>query len=346
MLIGFGLIVLDNYHDPSHDRHDLFPADQGFVEVIAEQVIDWSQDLYRTTEIEFDRAFAQSRAILDSGADTAEFALDNDPDDAEDAASRLRASVAEFDRQGAGEDGYGSFSEFVLSVIVSTMHRVIGLVLWVIRWVLVGQYMWGWFMLSLLSLVGPLFVPAIVISQVDWLFWNWLRGLFAACIYMLSAATPYAVSMILLLTPLTRINNAFSSLDDPSGGFGSAMLWLGVGFLEYIPIFFLVSYMSLQAGTISSGPDVRDWSLEPLDGRAPSSAASATRPARRPSLLPALPSAARRQVSPAWGPIGGFAASAQVLTDLVIRKRATGRGGAGAVSSPWRSLSSAGVSMR
>ena len=102
------------------------------------------------------------------------------PDVADDVAARpFNADLVDrinagFDDPVTGSDGpFQSLSKFIVSVIIVVMQRFIGLVLWVIRWILVGQYMWGWFMLSLLSLVGPLFVPAIVISQVDWLFWNW-----------------------------------------------------------------------------------------------------------------------------------------------------------------------------
>ena len=212
MLIGFALIILDNYYRPTHN---FFPPEYGFVQVVARQVTTWSQEIYRTTEVEFDAAFATSRRILDTGADNAQFLADNDPDVAEDVAARpsnadlIDQINAGFDDPATGSDGpFQSLSKFIVSVIIVVMQRFIGLVLWVIRWILVGQYMWGWFMLSLLSLVGPLFVPAIVISQVDWLFWNWFRGLLSACVYMLSAAALYAVSMILLLTPLRFINNA------------------------------------------------------------------------------------------------------------------------------------------
>ena len=264
MLIGFALIILDNYHTPTHN---FFPPNSGFVQVIARQVVGWSQDIYQATERDFDAAFARTRRILDEGAAGARFQAENSPDAAEDAASRgSPVSLADrfntpldeppafglaifFDLDGMRE----KLSAFLVTALAVTMQRVVGFVLWIIRWILVAQYMWGFFMLSLLSLIGPLFVPTIVISQIDWLFWNWLRGLFAACIYMLSSAALYAVSMILLITPLARINNVAHTFEDPEAGIGAALIWLVIGFLEYIPIFFLVAYMSLQAGTVASG---------------------------------------------------------------------------------------------
>ena len=254
MLIGFAFIVLDNYYRPTHN---LFPPQYGFVQVIAQQVLTWSQDIYRTTEVEFDRAIASTRRILDDGAAGSQFQQENDPDEADDVSlsDRFQASIDRVDRdaeRGVFDRIFNRLGEFFVSVMVGFMQRFIGLVLWIIRWILVGQYMWGLFMLSLLSLVGPLFVPAILIPQVDWLFWNWLRGLFSACVYMLTSAALYSVSMILLLTPLSRINATAYAFKDPEAGLGAALIWLGVGFLEYIPIFFLVAYMSLQAGNLSS----------------------------------------------------------------------------------------------
>ena len=76
MLIGFALIILDNYYRPTHN---FFPPEYGFVQVVARQVTTWSQEIYRTTEVEFDAAFATSRRILDTGADNAQFLADNDP---------------------------------------------------------------------------------------------------------------------------------------------------------------------------------------------------------------------------------------------------------------------------
>ena len=279
MLIGFALIILDNYHTPTHN---FFPPNSGFVQVIARQVVGWSQDIYQATERDFDAAFAQTRRVLDEGAAGAKFQAENNPDDAEDAASRAppgslvdRINSPFGDAPSIGVSSLFDFdglkdrlSSFLVSALAVTMQRVVGLVLWIIRWMLVAQYMWGFFMLSLLSLLGPLFVPAIVISQIDWLFWNWLRGLLSACVYMLSSAALYSVSMILLLTPLARINSASYTFEDPDAGVGAALIWLAVGFLEYIPIFFLVGYMSLQAGTVASGL---------MSGSGPSSLTMATR---------------------------------------------------------------------
>ena len=281
MLIGFALIILDNYYRPTHN---FFPANTGFVQVIAQQVIGWAQDIYRRTELDFDAAFATTRRVLEEGAVASQFQQDNDPD-ASDAVVTGPSGL--IDMLGSGYGGqspetgildsildkvFSGLGDFIVSVIVAVMQRGIGLVLWIIRWMLIGQYMWGFFMLSLLSLIGPLFVPAIVISQVDWLFWNWLRGLLSACIYMLSSAALYSVSMILLLTPLSRITTSADSFRDPESGFGAALLWLGVTFLEYIPIFFLVAYMSLQAGTVASGL---------MSGSGPSSLSMATRALKR-----------------------------------------------------------------
>ena len=130
---------------------------------------------------------------------------------------------------------------------------------------------------------------------------------------MLSAAALYAVSMILLLTPLRFINNATYAINDPEAGFGAALSWLGVGFLQFVPIFFLVAYMSLQAGTVASGL---------MSGSGPSSLSMAARVLKRGlsysagvalSLPREPPSVAREPVWPVSEPIAGFAVSGRVL---------------------------------
>ena len=68
-----------------------------------------------------------------------------------------------------------------------------------------AQYVWGFFTLTVLTVLGPLFVPFMMIPQLDFLFWGWFKGLINGVVYMLTSAAMYAVATMVLIAPLQRL---------------------------------------------------------------------------------------------------------------------------------------------
>lgn len=262
LLLGFAVMVLQNYSTP---QIALFPTDTGFVRVIGSQAISWSQDIHADVEEAFERTYAEAKAALDATARQVELQSAEDAADPESSPEEPPVGAGWFS---GWFDGWfkGAFSSWfdgiinwvraqVLKGFVGTIFVIVSVFLWLLRWYLEAQYMWGYFILMALSVVGPVLVPALLIPQIDWLFWNWVRGLFTACLYILTASAIYAISMVLLTSPLMHVVHLASEqalIGDALVGLGVTLVSLLTLFFMYLPILLLVIIMSTQAGALSA----------------------------------------------------------------------------------------------
>ena len=60
-------------------------------------------------------------------------------------------------------------------------------------WICQAQYLWGYVGLSVLALLGPVFIPFILFPQTDWLFWGWVKGLAQCAVHMIVSAADFHV---------------------------------------------------------------------------------------------------------------------------------------------------------
>ena len=246
-LAGLGFMALDNYFFASPAAVPWLPAGQtthGFVALFADQAVTWGDLIIGDADEDFQRAFVQAR---DSGY---ELRLSNARAvlaDAENVYSEAEGSDQ------AAEAGLGLMARLEFEVrmaVVQVFHWAIGFLLWLIGWMLYAQYVWGFFTLAVLTVLGPLFIPFMMINQLDFLFWGWVKGMINGVIYMLTASALYAGTAMLLVAPLQRI--AQVPLPSDPGGFIPALVVMAQLLLEYLPLVVMSLFAALKVNALSS----------------------------------------------------------------------------------------------
>ena len=245
-LAGFGFIVLDNYF---YANPAVVPwssgTSNGFVALIANQSVVWGDLILGDAEEQFNRAFVEARVsaednIMGGAARTAA-----DPD---------RIYTEALSNPDAGGDeavgGFFRWLNFQARVMaMGVMKFILSILLWLIGWMIYAQYVWGFFTLTVLTVVGPLFVPFMMITQLDFLFWGWFKGLINGVIYMLTASAMYAVAAMVLIVPLQR----FALLPipgDPGSFLGLLELQVRM-FAEYLPLVVMSLFAALKVNAVS-----------------------------------------------------------------------------------------------
>ena len=134
--------------------------------------------------------------------------------------------------------------------LMGTFHWLISVILWLVGWMIYAQYIWGFFTLTVLTVVGPLFVPFMMISQLDFLFWGWMKALLNCVIYMLTASALYAATAMLLIAPLQRMAQA-PLPGDPGLMVGTVELLARLAF-EYVPLVIMALFAALKVNALSA----------------------------------------------------------------------------------------------
>ena len=124
-------------------------------------------------------------------------------------------------------------------------------ILWIIGWIIYAQYLWGFFALSLLTLVGPLFVPFIVLSHFDFLFWGWFKAMLTAVVYMITAGVLYVVSAAILMAPIQRLTSM--PFPTESGGVVAVLGFAFRTYFEFLPLVFMAIMAAFKVGALSGG---------------------------------------------------------------------------------------------
>ena len=139
---------------------------------------------------------------------------------------------------------------YQMRIFMVTAMKWTGLLaMWLIYWMIMAQYLWGMASLSLLSLIGPIFIPFILLPQSDWLFWGWLKALIQATFHMITSAALYAVVAVVLVTPLERLRH-LPLPADPGGAAGVAEFSLSL-LLGGFPTLVMSFLAALQVGSLS-----------------------------------------------------------------------------------------------
>ena len=172
LLIGFAYAVLDNYYS-ANARAMPWGNSRGFVFMVADQAITLGDDLIGTADEEFVRRFAVADAAVRARQARAEAAMTTDPDDEYRSASN-DPNASESDSAGALANYFEALARRLYLTVLDWFTTV---VLWIIGWFIYAQYLWGFFALAVCALLGPLFIPFMLFSQFDWLFWGWFKAL-------------------------------------------------------------------------------------------------------------------------------------------------------------------------
>ena len=249
-LAGLGFMAIDNYFFVNPAVVPWLPAGErshGFVALFADQAVVWGDLIIGSADEDFQTAFAEARTRgRELVAETNRIVLA----DADGEYSALQGSI----NPAARARGWLMRVQFeARMLLIQVFHWLMGVILWVIGWMIYVQYVWGFFTLAVLTVLGPLFIPFMMISQLDFLFMGWVKAMINGVIYMLTGAALYAVTAMLLVAPLQRMAEAavFASPTDP-GGFLDALVLMVQLFAEYIPLVIMSLFAALKVNALSS----------------------------------------------------------------------------------------------
>ena len=128
--------------------------------------------------------------------------------------------------------------------------------------ILYCQYLWGLVTMLVAILLGPIFVPFLLIPQLSFLFWGWIKSLFGGMIHSIVAAGLFVIVGNLMLLPIQSFVSYLTSqplplnlFRDIAAGFGSLFLYVPIVILAYLVSFRVseVTGMVLGGGVPSAG---------------------------------------------------------------------------------------------
>ena len=133
---------------------------------------------------------------------------------------------------------------FINTVIFEVFLCLIALMLIVIYAVTMAQVIWAQLALGILLILGPIFIPFLMIEPMAFLFWGWFKGLW---VYSLYAAIAAALMRVFLAASLGYITAIMS----PPAGTND--LWHAVAWtISLVPLMVAGLLSSLMVGTLAS----------------------------------------------------------------------------------------------
>ena len=243
-LAGFGFILLDNYFFAS--EVSWLPGGspgRGIVGLFAEEAVELSSVIIGGADTDVARAFVSASRSAAETEGVVNLRIAGDPD----------RNYAEEIHNPWPDESIGAWvrrlrlqMRMVPIVLIKWLATI---VLSLVGWMIYAQYVWGFFCLAVLTMLGPLFIPWMMIPQLDFLFWGWFKAMINGVIYMLTASALYAATAMLLVAPLERIAQA-PVPDDPGSMAGVAELAWNLG-VEYVPLVVMALFAALKVGAIS-----------------------------------------------------------------------------------------------
>ncbi len=133
---------------------------------------------------------------------------------------------------------------FVLAVVLGAIPLLVAFF----------SYLWGYFSLVVITLMGPLLIPFGLLPQTSFLMWGWIRSIVAATVQMMIGGAVFLITATLLLTPLRRYTMALRDILGDSGalsageafGRGAAMA------LEFLPIAVIAMLGAFKASELTA----------------------------------------------------------------------------------------------
>ena len=142
--------------------------------------------------------------------------------------TRLADVVVTGTRQGDFDDVPSEDSIAMFQAIAHTFNTVL-VVIFVVLTAVLGaipllvayfSYLWAFFSLAIITLMGPLLIPFGLIPQTNFIFWGWLRAIASATVQMLVGGVVFLICGMLVISPLTRyaasVSVLISGSDEPS----------------------------------------------------------------------------------------------------------------------------------
>ena len=122
--------------------------------------------------------------------------------------------------------------------------------LWLVGWIVYAQFLWGFIGLGVVGIVGPLLIPFLIVPQLDWLFWSWLRACFQITIYMMTAGVIYVVVAMIMIVPLSALGAERVLVEERT--LGDFFLFLFGSTIPYLPFVVISLAGAAKVGAIST----------------------------------------------------------------------------------------------
>ena len=126
-----------------------------------------------------------------------------------------------------------------------------------------AQVIWGYFGLALGLLLGPIFIPWLMVPQLSWLFWGWLKTVVMYSFYAAVAAAIWRVIAEVGVAMLPQVGQGVQGLLSPAGGAlviqrGLMVTGFGVAaILASLKVGEFVQVLMSGAGSLGSGMGTR-----------------------------------------------------------------------------------------
>ena len=156
---------------------------------------------------------------------------------------------------GAGLGGYfaggDQFAAYMYTALMLLVMWSFLTLLHIIYWIIMAQYLWGYFGLAVLSMFGPFFIPLLLLEQTADYFWGWFKALINYAFYMITGGAAYAVVSMLLALPLSFAVQMDVPLDSDTGLAG-VLEFGGNLFTRHLPVIVMGLLASLNIGSLSN----------------------------------------------------------------------------------------------
>ena len=134
-----------------------------------------------------------------------------------------------------------------------------------------AQVIWGYFGLSLALLLGPIFIPWLMVPQLSWLFWGWFKTVIQYSFYGAVAAGIYRVIAQVGIAMLGNIGDApvfteATGLGDVLDDLGMVLGFAVASILASLKVGEFVQVLMSGAGSLSSGVGTRAMQMARLGG--------------------------------------------------------------------------------
>ena len=242
--MGFVVLLFQNYF---FDTPQLTPLGegQGVVWTVSRQGIILGRTLVEDARTFADDAYNDAREAVVRREVARIVGNVMDPD-GEYTAEEL-SEIADAARRGVEQRAEEQVENMILGYIERTWRNF----LWILKWFVYAQYLWAFVGLSVIGILGPLFIPWMIVPQLDWLFWSWFRALLQLTIHMMTTAVMYVVASLILAVPMHHIA-AFRYDSDPETA-GDIAVFVFSLVVPYTPIILMIAAAALKSGAFASG---------------------------------------------------------------------------------------------
>ena len=246
MLISFSYGLFEVYYSPT-PVVNLFGVNRGLAHTIADGASAISDTIFATAGTAYLDAFELAEDVVKEQAEQ----FGSEPSTLTRVGTFLTFGFIGY-LISEVISAYGSLEGALWAFgVTAIMWLLLGLY-HLIYWIIMAQYMWGYFGLTVVSMFGPIFIPLILIPQLEDYFWGWLKALIQFAFYMIIGAGMFVVVSAILAGPLERLVNMQVPSDPDTGMTGllefGANIWT-----QYLPVIVTSLLASLQIGGLTSG---------------------------------------------------------------------------------------------